>query len=131
MEASRPPSVTAFFPAALILFLVSALGLYLLGQFVAPTDWRPLWLFFFLLVAGVTGLVLPAVAFLNLRFPTHPPAGASVVLREALWFGLYGAIVAWLQIGRVLTPLLLILLALGFGLIEFLLRLGEKSQWKP
>jgi hypothetical protein len=38
---------------------------------------------------------------------------------------------AWLQIGRVLTPSLAFLLAVGFVLIEWLLRLREKSQWNP
>ncbi len=32
--------------------------------------------------------------------------------------------------GRVLNPALAILLAIGLGLIEFLLRMSEKSQWK-
>ena len=38
---------------------------------------------------------------------------------------------AWLQIGRMLTLPLAVLLALGFLIIEYLLRLRERSQWKP
>ena len=38
---------------------------------------------------------------------------------------------AWLQIGRVLTTPMVLLLIIGFVLIEYLLRLSEKSQWTP
>jgi hypothetical protein len=54
-----------------------------------------------------------------------------VIVRQSLWFAIYTATLIWLQIGRVLNPALAILLAIGFILIEFLLRLSEKSQWKP
>jgi hypothetical protein len=52
-------------------------------------------------------------------------------LRQSLWIGIYGPTLAWLQIGRVLTVALTILLAIGLILIEVLLRLRERSQWKP
>jgi hypothetical protein len=45
--------------------------------------------------------------------------------------GIYGATLAWLQIGRVLTGALAVLLLIGLGLMEFLLRMRERSQWKP
>jgi hypothetical protein len=54
-----------------------------------------------------------------------------VIVRQATWIGLLGATMAWLQIGRVLTTPMVVLLAIGFGLVEYLLRLGEKSQWEP
>jgi hypothetical protein len=91
----------------------------------------PRWLFFFLSVLALTGTVLPIVAYLNIRFPSNPPPTAGVVLRQAIWVGIYIPTLAWLQIGRVLSPALALLLALGFVLIEWLLRLREKSQWKP
>jgi hypothetical protein len=53
------------------------------------------------------------------------------VLRQAIWVGIYIPTLAWLQIGRVLSVALGLLLALGFVLVEWLLRLREKSQWKP
>jgi hypothetical protein len=53
-----------------------------------------------------------------------------VVVRQAIWFAVYASTLIWLQMGRVLNPALAILLAIGLGLIEFLLRLSEKSQWK-
>jgi len=71
------------------------------------------------------------VAFLNRRFPSQPTPTPGVILRQAIWFGIYVPTLAWLQIGRVLTPALALLLAVGLLLIEWLLRLREKSQWKP
>jgi len=53
-----------------------------------------------------------------------------VVVRQAIWFAVYVSTIIWLQMGRVLNPALAILLAIGLGLIEFLLQLSEKSQWK-
>jgi hypothetical protein len=45
--------------------------------------------------------------------------------------GVFGSTVAWLQLGRVLTPGLGLILAGVFALIEFLLRLFERSRWNP
>jgi hypothetical protein len=52
-------------------------------------------------------------------------------LRQAIWVAIYLPTLAWLQIGRVLTPAMALLLAIGLILIEWLLRLRERSQWKP
>jgi len=130
MESTISPPVRKFLPAAIILSLVGWGGLIYLVFFTVPTV-GPRWLFFFLCVLALTGTVLPAVAFLNLRFPSKPPPTSSVVLRQAIWVGIYLPTLPWLQIGRVLSPALVFLLALGFVLIEWLLRLREKSQWKP
>lgn len=105
-------------------------GISVLVTNTLPTVF-PRWLFFFFLVLGVAGLLLPFVAFFNRRFQTEPPATANVIVREASWFGLFAAILSWLQMGRVLTLIMVGLLLVGFILIEFLLRLNERSQWKP
>jgi hypothetical protein len=75
--------------------------------------------------------MLPFIAFLNRRFPSDPPPTPLVVVRQALWAGVYIPTLAWLQLGRVLTPALAFLLAFGLILIEWLLRLRERAQWKP
>jgi hypothetical protein len=111
-------------------FIVGWGGLIVLIITTLPTV-GPRWLFFFLSVMAITGTMLPIVAFLNRRFPSRPPPTAMVVVRQSLWFAIYGATLIWLQMGRVLNPALAILLAIGLALIEFLLRLSEKSQWKP
>ena len=80
---------------------------------------------------AVTGPFLPVAAFLNLRFPTEPPANLATVLREASLTGICFATLAWLQLGRVLTLPLGLLLAAGLVLVEFLIRLRERGRWEP
>ena len=130
MNPDRTPPVLSFLPTALLLFFIGWGGLVVLINETVPTV-GPRWLFFFLVVIAVTGTMLPVTAFLNRRFPSTPPATSAVVVRQALWIGVYGATLAWLQIGRVLTFALGVLLLVGMGLIEFLLRLSERSRWKP
>ncbi len=89
------------------------------------------WAFFFCAVLGLSGLALPIVAYLNNRFPSSRYPTQSVILRQAIWLGIYLPTLAWLRIGRVLNLSLAILIAAGFLLIEWLLRLRERSQWKP
>jgi hypothetical protein len=119
-----------FLPLAVILTLLGGIGLFILIQSTLPTL-GPRWLFFFLGVLTLTGLSLPLIFFLNMRFPSDPPVDGMVILRQALWVGVFGSTVAWLQLGRVLTGGLAIILAAAFVLIEFLLRLFEKSRWNP
>ncbi len=130
MSSQSSPPVRSFIPAAMILALIGWGGLYALINFTIPTV-GPRWLFFFLSVLALTGTSLPAVAFLNKRFPTEPPVSSSVIIREALWIGIYFPTLAWLQLGRVLTPTLTLLLAVGLIAIEILLRMRERSQWRP
>ncbi len=130
MKSNPSPRVANFLPAALFLFVIGWGGLVALIIATLPTV-GPRWLFFFLAVLAITGTMLPVTAFLNRRFPGTPPPTPMVVVRQALWFAIYGATLIWLQMGRVLNPALAILLAIGLGLIEFLLRMSEKSQWKP
>ena len=130
MEGESTPPVRAFLFVAFILVIIGWGGLVSLVINTVPTVF-PRWLFFFLLVLAVTGTVLPLIAFLNQRFPSTPPANWSVIIRQATWFGLFAATIAWLQMGRVLSTVMAILLITGFVLVEFLLRLNERSQWKP
>jgi hypothetical protein len=130
MDSTSSPPVRQFLPAAIFLAIVGWGGLFYVFFYTLPTV-GPRWLFFFLSVLAVTGTCLPAVAYLNRRFPSVPPPTTAVVLREALWVGIYFPTLAWLQIGRLLTPVLALILLLGFLLIEWLLRLREKSQWNP
>jgi hypothetical protein len=129
MNSNNSPRVANFLPAAIFLFIVGWGGLVALVISTLPTV-GPRWLFFFLCVIAITGTMMPITAFLNRRFPSNPPPTNMVIVRQALWFAVYGSTLAWLQMGRVLNPALVILLAVGLGLIEFLLRLSEKSQWK-
>ena len=118
-----------FLPAAFLLSIIGWGGLVALIISTLPTV-GPRWLFFFLCVLAITGTTMPLTAFLNRRFPSTPPPSSMVIVRQALWFAVYVSTLIWLQMGRVLNPALAVLLVIGLGLIEFLLRLSEKSQWK-
>jgi MFS family permease len=124
------PSIRSTLLAALLLTLIGWIGLAYLFIFTLPTLW-PRWLFFFLTIFAITGICLPVMAFLNRRFTTQPPATFNSLLREAALVGVYFATLAWLQLGRVLSMPLMLLLAIGLILIEFLIRLREKSRWEP
>ncbi len=119
-----------FFMVALFLFVLGWGGLGLVTYYTLPTL-GPRWLFFFLVVLALTGTGLPIVYFLNKRFPTRPPVGGEVIIRQALWIGIYASLITWLQMGRVLTPMLAAILFAAFILIEGLLRLFERSRWRP
>ncbi len=119
-----------FLPLSIVLTMIGLGGLMILIQSSLPTL-GPRWLFFFLGVLALTGPTLPIVYFLNLRFPSEPPVQDMVILRQALWVGVFGSTIAWLQLGRVLTMGLTLILAGVFVLIEFLLRLFEHSRWNP
>lgn len=124
------PPLPKLIISGVILALIGWMGLALLVSFTLPTL-GPRWLFFFLLMLALSGSALPVVAFLNRRFPGSVPANGAVVMRQAIWVGIYGNIIAWLQLGRVLNPALAFFLAVGFVLMELLLRLREISLWKP
>ncbi len=128
LRPSRSPS--SYIPAALVLTLIGWGGLAMLVFFTLPTVF-PRWLFFFLSVVAFSGTALPFTAYLNYRFPSKVPIIPGVIFRQSVWMGVYGATLLWLQIGHVLSLSLAILLALGFVVIEWLLRLRERSQWSP
>lgn len=115
---------------SLILCAVGLMGLFFIFVNTLPTL-GPRWLLFFLLLVALTGLALPVTAFLNMRFLSEPLAGSGVVLRQAIWVGIYGDLLVWLQMGRELTFPMALFIAVGFILIEILLRMSERSRWKP
>ena len=119
-----------FLPLSVVLTLLGWGGLMIVIGTTLPTL-GPRWLFFFLGVLALTGPALPITYYLNQRFPSNPPVDGMVILRQALWIGVFGSTVTWLQLGRILTPGLLLILAVVFMLIEFLLRLIERSRWNP
>jgi hypothetical protein len=130
MNTRISPPIRIFIPATVVLMILGWGGLVAVLAFSSPNGGTR-WAFFFSAVLALTGTVLPGIAYLNRRFPSSPPPTPAAVVRQALWVGIYFPILAWLQIGRVLTPAMALLLAVGFILIEWLLRLRERAQWKP
>lgn len=121
----RPFGVSAF-----ALVLIGWGGLYFVITTTLPFVWSR-WGFFALLLMGLTGAALPIVYFFHQRFPAEPPVDASVINRQALWVGIYGATLAWLQLGRLVT--LYVILGLAGGLIaaEYFIRIREKATRRP
>ena len=119
-------------------YLASTISLLLIGLGAAafaimaltPTVWAR-WLLFFGGTLGLTGLGLPIMWFLNLRFRSNPPAGAGVIVRQAIWVGIYGAVLIWLQQVRLVTLWSGLGLAAGLIAIEYLIRMREKARWQP
>ena len=116
--------------SSLLLMVVGWGGLYFLITQTLPYVW-PRWGFFVLALLAITGTVLPIVYFFHRRFPGEQPAEANVIVRQALWFGVYGATLAWLQLGRLVTVYVILGLAGGLAGIEYFMRIREKAHWKP
>ncbi|MGC8856194.1 MAG: hypothetical protein ACP5QU_05295 [Anaerolineae bacterium] len=126
----RPSTFRTFFLPALLMAGLGWGGLVALIFFTLPTVW-PRWGFFALTIIALTGTALPILYFLHQRFPSQPAAGPRVLLRQAIWVGTYGAILAWLQLGRLVTLWVILGLAAGLMTIEYLIRLREKARWMP
>ena len=124
-----PGAFRRILPAAGGLFFIGLSGAALLVFSAYPVLWAR-WAFFLCLTAALTGLTMPAFAYLHHRFPGPRPATERTVLREGLWAGLYVGLLGWLQLGRVLTPWWAFLLAVAFLMLEALLLLAERSR-KP
>ena len=127
---AEQPNFKPFGLSALALMIFGWGGLYLLVTQTFPYVW-PRWGFFVLSLMALTGTVLPIVYFFHRRFPSGPPAEPNVIIRQAIWFGIYGATLAWLQLGRLVTVYVILGLAGGLIAIEYLTRLREKARWKP
>jgi hypothetical protein len=115
---------------SILLMLVGWGGLYFLITQTVPQVW-PRWGFFVLSLMALTGTVLPIIYFFHRRFSSEKPAEANVIVRQAMWVGIYGATLAWLQLGRLVTVYVILGLAGGLAAIEYFMRLREKSHWKP
>jgi drug/metabolite transporter (DMT)-like permease len=124
------PPFRSFVPFAILLAVIGWGGIYYLISSTLPTL-GPRWLFFFFLTLAMTGSGLPIIVFLNIRFPSYPPIDTPVVIRQACWVGVFSGVIAWLQLGRILTPTIGVIIAVGLVVIEGLIRFREKSRWAP
>ncbi|MBK8822066.1 MAG: hypothetical protein IPN58_05505 [Anaerolineales bacterium] len=127
---SHPINFRTYLPSTLALVIVGWGGIAALIFFSLPFVWAR-WGFFVLGIMALTGTALPVVYFLHRRFPTEPAAESNVVVRQALWVGVYAATLAWLQLGGLVT--LYVILGLAGGLIatEYFIRLREKANRQP
>ena len=126
------PTFKNYFAASLFMELTGWGGLYLIifTYEIPPVVWAR-WLFFIFWVMALAGAALPIAYFFNRRFPSDPPAEPHTIVRQAIWVGVYGATLAWLQLGRVLTLWGIFGLGIGLASIEYFIRIREQAQWKP
>jgi hypothetical protein len=127
---SKQTTFRSYLFSTLALMIIGWGGIAALLYFSLPFVWAR-WGFFVFGILALTGTALPVVYFIHHRFPSHPPAGSNVIVREAMWVGIYGATLAWLQLGRLVT--LYVILGLAGGLIatEYFIRLREKANRHP
>ncbi len=124
------PPFRIFFFSGVCLAIVGWGGLYYLIQYELPTL-GPRWLFFFLLTLALSGVALPVAYLLNYRFSDRSKVTGELIARQAIWVGVFGDILAWLQLGRILSFSLAVIIAIGIGFIEYLIQISEKSKWEP
>jgi hypothetical protein len=97
---------------------------------VPPLVWAR-WAFFVLGILALTGTALPIVFLVHDRFPSHPPVEPNVITRQSLWVGVYGATLAWLQMGHLVSLYVILGLAAGLGAVEYFIVLRERARWRP
>lgn len=130
MDTKNSSPFSAILATSLLLVAVGGAGLALLFNLTVPTL-GPRWLFFFLVTLAASGLALPVAYFFNIRFPSEPPAQAGVLLREAIFVGLYVDLALWLRFGKVLNFAIGVFVLAAFIFIELLLRWRERSRFAP
>ncbi|MHB8776627.1 MAG: hypothetical protein ACYC6R_02545 [Anaerolineales bacterium] len=125
-----PSTFRTYLPSTLALILIGWSGLFVVLYLSLPFVWSR-WSFFVFALMALTGTALPIVYYLHQRFPSEPPVESNVIVRQALWVGVYGVTLAWLQLGRLVT--LYVILGLAGGLIaaEYFIRIREKANRRP
>jgi len=114
--------------SSVFLTILGGGGLAFIFIFYEPTL-GPRWMFFFFLTIIGAGIALPISYLIQRRFANQVIL-SKVLIREAIFFGVFLALIAWLQLGRILTNLIIILISIGFILIEMLLRMAENATFK-
>jgi hypothetical protein len=121
-----PPDHAGVLLGAVGLMILGWGGLYILVTTQVPGLGPEIWIFFLLLDMAVTGTAIPVVRWLNVRvFSRRDPPPGGVIVRQSVWIGLFVAICAWLQIGRVLTVSVAFFIVLVFAVLEVYLRMRE------
>ncbi len=124
------PTVKSVFILSGILAGSGFIGLLFLIFATLPTL-GPRWLFFFFVTLLAIGVSLPLIHFLHRRFPSEPQVDTGILLRQAIWVGVYADLLVWLQLARALDTARAVFIAIGLIVIEFLLRMRERSQFQP
>ena len=128
MQKSYLPPFGKILISSLFLTILGGGGLAFIFIFFKPTL-GPRWMFFFFLTIIGAGIALPFSYLIQRRFANEVVLG-KVLIREGILFGVFLALIAWLQLGRILTNLIVVIIAVGLILLEMLLRMAEKATFK-
>jgi hypothetical protein len=80
-------------------------------------------------MVSVTGLAMPLVFYMNVRFDgSGQPITVLVVARQALWVGLWAAFCVWLQMNRSLGLAVVLLVALVLAAVETLFQVRRRAS---
>lgn len=128
MRNSYLPPFGKILISSIFLIILGGGGLAFIFIFYEPTL-GPRWMFFFFLTIIGSGIALPISYLIQRRFANQVVLN-KVLIREAIFFGVFLALIAWLQLGRILTNLIIVIISIGFILLEMLLRMAEKATFK-
>lgn len=84
---------------------------------------------FFFTTLLVCGVGLPLFTLLQNRF-SQKGVTEGVLVRETIMLAVYVDLLLWLQLGRVLSNTIMVLLGMGFLLLEIFLRISEKAVFR-
>ena len=121
-----PPFGKIFF-TSVILLIIGGSGLVYLVWLLEPRL-GPRWLMYFFLTAAGTGFALPIVYIFQRRM-AKARVDAAVLVRESILFAVFLDLLLWMQIGRILSNLIIFFLACGLVLLEIFLRMAEKATF--
>jgi hypothetical protein len=113
---------------SLVLTGLGGFGLFFIFLFLEPTL-GPRWLFFFFLTLAAAGIALPLVYLVQRRLAKQY-VPSRILVREAILFSIFIDLLAWMQIGRIISNLIILILAGGLILLEVFLRMAEKATFK-
>jgi hypothetical protein len=122
------PTFRPYLLTTIFLIIVGWGGLSLLANFSLPTIW-PRWIFFALWIIALSSTSIPVIYFISTRFSSKK-FEPQVMVRQALWVGILGGTLAWLQLARLINIYVVLGLVVGFLAMEYLLRLRERSRWQ-
>lgn len=107
----------------------TALGQANVTRLLEAINWEIMIAFLSGWMVAATGLALPFSYYLNKRFgrPEFSPS-FLVVLRQAVWVGLWFTFCLWLQIHRAFGPAIASLVAVVLVLVEILLQVRTKAS---
>ncbi|NMC30657.1 MAG: hypothetical protein GYA45_11360 [Pelolinea sp.] len=127
MMKNEQITVGKVLPVGLILTAGGGAGLIFIFLNTQPFL-GPRWLLFFFISLVSCGLSLPIITILQLRF-SKKNLSEGVLLRESILCAVYIDLLLWLQLGRVLTDFIILLLGAGFVMLEIFLRISEKASF--